>query len=216
MAARMPRRLVALSGSAVATIYLAGLLSTRPAANDIAVDAATEPPSSPESTLTLSNPDATSMPVVIGASTPATATPELSPVPATSTPVALATSTAARIVTTAPAATSTPVGVPTSAPTASSQPAPAATTYASGTYAATGTSRLGDVTVSVSISADRITNVQITKSTTKYPASRIASLPAQVISTQSASVNVVTGATYSSQAFKQAVQQALAQARAAA
>jgi uncharacterized protein with FMN-binding domain len=68
------------------------------------------------------------------------------------------------------------------------------------------------VTVSVTVSGDKITNVQITKVTTKFPVSRIASLPAQVIQQQTANVNVVTGATYSSQAFKQAVQQALAQA----
>jgi len=68
------------------------------------------------------------------------------------------------------------------------------------------------VNVSVTIAADRISNVQITSVTTKYPASRIASLPAQVMQSQTASVNVVTGATSSSQAFKQAVQQALAQA----
>jgi uncharacterized protein with FMN-binding domain len=36
-----------------------------------------------------------------------------------------------------------------------------------------------------------------------------------VVQTQTANVNVVSGATYSSQAFKQAVQQALAQALAA-
>jgi uncharacterized protein with FMN-binding domain len=88
-------------------------------------------------------------------------------------------------------------------------------TYADGTYSATGTSTLGNVTVSVSVAADKITNVQITKVTTKFPVSRIASLPGQVIASQSANVNVVTGATYSSQAFRQAVQLALSQAAAA-
>ncbi len=57
---------------------------------------------------------------------------------------------------------------------------------------------------------------QITSVTTKYPASRIASLPGQVVQNQTANVNLVTGATSSSQAFKQAVQQALAQAQALA
>ena len=85
-------------------------------------------------------------------------------------------------------------------------------TYDDGTYTATGTSALGNVTVAVVISGGKISNVQITKVTTKYPVSRIASLPALVVQNQSASVNVVSGATYSSQAFKQAVQLALAQA----
>ena len=50
--------------------------------------------------------------------------------------------------------------------------------------------------------------------TTSYPVSRIASLPSAVVKAQSANVNVISGATYSSQAFKQAVQQALTQASA--
>jgi uncharacterized protein with FMN-binding domain len=87
--------------------------------------------------------------------------------------------------------------------------------YADGTYSATGTSQLGNVTVSVTIANDKISNVQITKVTTKFPMSRIASLPAAVVQSQSANVNVISGATYSSQAFKQAVQQALSQAQAA-
>ena len=223
MATRMPRRLVALSASAVATIYVAGLLSTRPAANGLAVDAAGEPWINLVSTLTVSAPDSTSQPtVVVGASAPASPTTQSSAAGATSTLVAPPTSTpepaatTALVATSTPATAATPVRSPTPASTATSQPGAPAREYASGTYSATGSSRLGNVTVSVMISADRITNVQITSATTKYPVSRIASLPAQVISAQSANVNVVTGATYSSQAFKQAMQQALAQALAAA
>jgi uncharacterized protein with FMN-binding domain len=67
----------------------------------------------------------------------------------------------------------------------------------------------------VTIANGKISNVQITKVTTKFPMSRIASLPAAVVQSQSANVNVISGATYSSQAFKQAVQQALSQAQAA-
>ena len=58
-----------------------------------------------------------------------------------------------------------------------------------------------------------ITNVQITSVSTQYPVSRIASLPSAVIKQQSANVNVISGATYSSQAFNQAVQQALSLAQ---
>jgi uncharacterized protein with FMN-binding domain len=70
------------------------------------------------------------------------------------------------------------------------------------------------VTVSDSLSGGKIANVQITSATTKYPVSRIASLPGLVVQGQTASVSSITGATYSSQAFKQAVQLALAQAAA--
>jgi uncharacterized protein with FMN-binding domain len=152
-------RLVALSASAVATIYLAGLLSTQPAAVSVAAAAA-----APVTAISSSATGATSPTVVVGASsTPSTA--------------------------------STPSG-----------------TYADGTYSGTGTSRFGNVSVSVTIAAGNISNVQISGVSTSFPASRIASLPAQVVASQSANVNVVTGATYSSTAFKNAVQQALTQA----
>jgi uncharacterized protein with FMN-binding domain len=166
MARRMPGRLVALSASAVAAIYVAGLLSTQPAAQSVAEAAA-------------------------------------APLTAVTTPAsALATDSSLPAVV---------VGAASSSTTAN-----ATSTYADGTYAATGTSALGNVTVSLGIAGGTISNVQITKVTTKFPMSRIASLPSQVVQKQSASVNVVTGATYSSQAFKQAVQLALAQAQTAA
>jgi uncharacterized protein with FMN-binding domain len=84
--------------------------------------------------------------------------------------------------------------------------------YKDGTYSGSGTSRRGGLSVTVTVQGGRITNVQITAVNTEYPVSRIASLPSMVVKGQTANVNVVSGATYSSQAFKQAVQQALAQA----
>jgi uncharacterized protein with FMN-binding domain len=165
MPKKLPARLVALSASAVATIYLAGLISTQPAAASVAAAAATPVAPASTSVSTLTSAPA----VVVGAS-------------ATATTVAASTSTAA---------------------------------YADGTYSGTGTSRFGNVTVSVTVSGGTITNVQITNVTTSFPESRIASLPAAVVASQSASVNVVSGATYSSTAFKQAVQLALTQAQAA-
>jgi uncharacterized protein with FMN-binding domain len=155
MAKKMPGRLVALSASAVAVIYLTGLVSTQPAADSVAVASA-------------------------GSASAVVATPAVSP-------------------------TIVPTTVATAIPGA-----PTGTTYANGTYSGGGTSRFGKVNVSVTIAAGRISNVQITSVTTKYPAARIASLPALVMQGQTANVNVVTGATYSSEAFKQAVQHALA------
>jgi uncharacterized protein with FMN-binding domain len=161
MAKKLRGRLLALSASAVATIYLAGLVSTQPAAAAVAASAS---PAGNTST-NASTPVSTS-PVVVGGSMTST----------------------------------------TGAPTA---------TYADGTYSGTGTSRFGNVSVSVTVSGGRLTNVQITNVTTSFPESRIASLPAAVVVSQSANVNVVSGATYSSSAFKQALQQALTQAQAA-
>jgi uncharacterized protein with FMN-binding domain len=69
------------------------------------------------------------------------------------------------------------------------------------------------VSVSVTVQGGRIANVAITKVTTSYPGSRIAGLPAKVVASQSAQVDRVSGATYSTVAFQTAVQQALAQAQ---
>ncbi len=84
--------------------------------------------------------------------------------------------------------------------------------YNDGTYTGSGSSRRGDVTVSVDVQAGRIANVSITRSTLQYPLRDIAGLPAEVVQRQSAQVDVVSRATYSSQAFRTAVAQALAKA----
>jgi uncharacterized protein with FMN-binding domain len=163
MAKKMPRRLVALSSSAIATIYFAGLLSTRAAADSVSAMASVQTTAEPTATATATTSAAPT--AVVGATAPATATA-------------------------------------------------ASTGYQDGTYTGTGSGRFGSITVSVTTAGGKITNVQITKVATTFPVSQIASLPAQVVQTQSSSVNAVTGATASSQAFKQAVQQALVQAAA--
>jgi uncharacterized protein with FMN-binding domain len=109
--------------------------------------------------------------------------------------------------------TPTPV-VGASVPASSVPISSSATAYRDGTYAGQGTSRRGGVSVSVTVQSGAITNVQITGVSTEYPVSRIASLPGAVVKQQTTNVNIVSGATYSSQAFKQAVQQALALAQA--
>ena len=106
----------------------------------------------------------------------------------------------------APTATTAATGTAIAAATATSA-------YKDGTYTASGTSRRGGVSVSVTVKAGTITNVQITSVNTEYPVSRIASLPSAVIKQQSSKVNIISGATYSSQAFIQAVQNALALAK---
>jgi uncharacterized protein with FMN-binding domain len=122
----------------------------------------------------------------------------------------LAVATSAPIVATAPQPTSTPVVL---APAATATPSQAAA-YKDGTFSGQGTSRRGDVWVSVGIQGGRITNVSITRSTLQYPLRDIANLPSQVVQRQSAQVDIVSRATYSSTAFRGAVTQALASARA--
>lgn len=123
----------------------------------------------------------------------------------------------------APAATANPVAsAPGATPAATSAaptpgaPAAAPATasgYRDGTYTGSGTSRRGGVDVAVTVGGGRIEAVTITGGTTQYPLSRIAALPAEVVARQSPAVDRVTGATYSVQAFQQAVQQALARAQ---
>ena len=146
MAKKMPRRLVALSSSAIAAIYLAGFVYTRGA-------------------------DA-------GLASVATSVAPTTQAAATSTSTALSTTAA----------------------------------YRDGTYTGTGTSRRGNVSVSLTIQSGRIANVTISSVTTQYPVSRITALPAQVVARQSSQVDNVSGATYSAQAFSLAVQAALSKA----
>ena len=183
MAKKMPRKLVALSSSAIATIYLAGFVYTRGADAGLAAVA-------------------TSVPTTVSASPSPTAT---SPAAATSTAAA---PTPTAVVTSTAAATSTAVA--TAAPTSTAASTTAA--YRDGTYTGSGTSRRGNVNVSVTIQSGRIANVTISSVTTQYPVSRITALAAQVVARQSGQVDNVSGATYSAQAFSLAVQAALSKA----
>ena len=180
---RMHRGLVALSASAVAAVYLAGYVQTQPADASLA---ANEP--------------GTPTAVVVAAATPTTI------VRAAPRPTSAASSTS----TTSPISPASPAS-PTS-PASRTSPAVAAA-YKDGRYSGQGSSRRGDVWVSVDIAGGQITNVTITRSTLQYPVRDIAGLPAQVVQRQSAQVDTISRATYSSQAFKTAVSQALAAAR---
>ena len=127
---------------------------------------------------------------------------------------------AAAVAPTAVVAAAPPRTVPTPQPTPAPAPAGNAIVrntgqYKDGTYTGQGTSRRGDVWVSVQVQGGRISNVTITRSTLQYPLRDIANLPQEVIDRQTPQVDNVSRATYSSQAFKGAVSQALAAAKAA-
>ncbi|WJE23175.1 FMN-binding protein [Bacillus cereus] len=85
--------------------------------------------------------------------------------------------------------------------------------YKDGTYYGQGTNRIGSVAVAVTIQKDKITSVQITDCTTSYSQSYIDELPQQVLNRQSTDVDVVSGATRSTEDFQEAVQDALLQAK---
>jgi uncharacterized protein with FMN-binding domain len=101
------------------------------------------------------------------------------------------------------------------APRATATPAPknTAAAYQDGTYVGVGTSRHGSIQATVVVQGGRIVSANVTGCGTRYPCSKVAGLPGQVVARQSASVNYVSGATDSSRAYQGAVQQALAQAK---
>jgi uncharacterized protein with FMN-binding domain len=192
----MHRGLVALSASAIAAVYTVGLLHTQPAAADFGTQA-------PVLEVAQASPTV-SAPLLL---------PPATPVLPTATPALPRGATGRRAAVASPAGPA--ASAATATPAAPSAPAPIAATYKDGTFAGAGTSRFGNVEVAVTILNGRINTVALTRVTTKYPASRIAALPGQVGSRQTAQVDNVSGATASAQAFKAAVQQALGKAAAA-
>lgn len=97
----------------------------------------------------------------------------------------------------------------------SGNPTPSTVTnqkYRDGTYSGQGSNRIGTVQVALVIKSDKITSVQITQCDTHYPESDIDMLPQQVVSRQSDNVDLVSGATLSTENFQNAIQQALQQA----
>ncbi len=83
-----------------------------------------------------------------------------------------------------------------------------------GQYFGIGAGRAGSIGVMLTVEGGKITGVRITTSTMHYPTKLIAKLPAEVIARQGASVDLVSGATFSSRAFIAAVADALARAAA--
>lgn len=147
-------------------------------------------------------------PASFAASLPPPAVAMASPPPTSIAPISAATAIARAIATappTAPAASA-------SAPAAPAASARAASAYRDGTYDGSGSNRRGTLDVAVTIQNGAITGAQITRYDMYYSASRISRLPGEVVARQNAQVDMVSGATYSAQAFKQAVSQALLQA----
>jgi len=85
--------------------------------------------------------------------------------------------------------------------------------YKEGTYTGAGSNRRGSIQVAVTIISDKITDVEISHFAMHYTIDDVVGLPQEVVQKQSAQVRNVSGATYSTQAFKDAVQDALSQAR---
>jgi uncharacterized protein with FMN-binding domain len=82
-----------------------------------------------------------------------------------------------------------------------------------GTYLGWGSSRHGDIQASVVIEGGRIASATIAQCLTRYSCSWIAALPPQVVARQSPNVDYVSGATQSTNAFYDAVVDALTKAK---
>ncbi|MFD1675335.1 FMN-binding protein [Alicyclobacillus fodiniaquatilis] len=96
----------------------------------------------------------------------------------------------------------------------SSNSATSTNQYLDGTYTGSGSNDIGSVEVAVVIKNGKIADVQITSCDTHYPESFIdPQLPQEVVATQSPNVNVVSGATKSTEDFETAVYEALSQAQ---
>ncbi|WP_261808149.1 FMN-binding protein [Paenibacillus sp. N3.4] len=90
---------------------------------------------------------------------------------------------------------------------------PSKSQYKNGTFYGEGSNRRGSIQVAVSIKNDKITDVEISHFAMHYSERDVALLPQEVLQKQSAQVQNVSGATYSTQSFKDAVLDALSQAR---
>jgi uncharacterized protein with FMN-binding domain len=189
MAERISRRLVLLSSAAIGAVYLAGYLDTRSA----------------DASLTNTTTSVTTSGAASTAAAPDTAIAQAE--------------TATQAATSAVTSTSTSKSTSSASAASSSQRAAAPPTAVptglrDGTYTGVGNSRRGSIQAAVTVKAGRITNVAITGASTQYPVAWISALPGEVVADQSAQVDLVSGATYSSLAFQGAVQQALSQAQA--
>jgi uncharacterized protein with FMN-binding domain len=233
---RVTNRLVALSSAAVLTVYSAGYLRTRAAADKLfaaertravvpgtmtpgppistTLASATEAPMPAEAVRPITSPVATTPALQSSAASsqnspkPAVTAAEATPIP---TPDASSSASPSASPAPTPAATTTTELVASSTPAAS--PVPTAPAYKDGTFSGWGTSRHGDIEATVVITSGKIVSAVISQCWTRYSCSWVAHLPGQVVTRQSAEVDYVSGATQSANAFYYAVVQALSKAK---
>ncbi len=205
------RPLVALSSAAVLAVYATGYVRTRAAADRFAAEAA--PRRAPAAT-----------PPLVQAAPPLPSIQPGEPVIAPSTERvhirARSTPREAETLSTltppppdAVAEPAAPIVEPVPA-TPAPLPAPAAEAqFRDGTYLGWGSCRHGDIQASVVIEGGRITAATVARCLTRYSCSWIEPIYSQVVSRQSPEVDYVSGATESTDAFHDAVADALAKAK---
>jgi uncharacterized protein with FMN-binding domain len=223
---KIANSLVALGSAAILSVYGLGYVRTDAAQALYNLDAPAIPIATAAPTATTAPPASVAayqsplFPTATTATQPTAITAAaVTSAPTTSAPASATATAVPPIATTAalPRTATAVATVTTAPPTAAATRAPATTAlYKDGTYSGTGTSRHGNISASVVIQGGKIVSAAITQCGTRYPCSDIAALPGEVVSQQSAAVDFVSGATDSSQAYRGAIQNALAKAKAAA
>ena len=192
---RISNHLVVLSSAAVLAIYSAGYLKTRPAAERIAARERAAKQMAERAALVVP-------PAPIP--TPETDRPAATPSPSDKD---ASTSTKPRKPT-APRSTSNG-STSTAAAVASSDPS---ARFKDGVYQGRGSCPHGDIVAQVAIKKGQIVYAGIADCLTRYSCSVIHMLPEQIVTRQSTNVDVVSGATESTEAFQDAVADALMKA----
>jgi uncharacterized protein with FMN-binding domain len=211
---KISNSLVTLSSAAILAVYAAGYQRTRAAEDEFEAQIARRKAPAP----------------LVAAAPALEAIPTIPDSPAPPPRKARPRSTPAEVPKTAPKAVPQEAPADSPAPPAAAPAPPAAAPavqprnqYKDGTYLGWGTSRHGDIQASVEIASGRITSAAIVQCLTRYSCSWISpktpgtgspefDLPGQVVTRQSAKVDYVSGATESSDAFYQAISQALSKA----
>jgi uncharacterized protein with FMN-binding domain len=240
MKRRRSNTLVALSSAAVMTVYAAGFMRTRAAAEKLEhasrqrIPVLPAPAPSPEPVReAVAEPVVPAAPVNAIAAAPKPALkirtkPAAEPVPAqpitasanvTGEPEKITEPAAAKPEPVAPAAAIPEAAVPPPPPPAPASPSAevllGGTELHDGTFLGWGTSRHGDIQASVTLLSGRITAVSIAQCRTRYSCDVIAHLPAKVLKDQTPEkINNVSGATQSVDAFYYAVVDAMNKAKA--
>jgi uncharacterized protein with FMN-binding domain len=209
---KIPNSLVALSSAAILAVYAAGYHHTDSAADEFESRAARHK---------------TAAPVAVTVAAPRPPTPKVEAHATIVRPVVprlrkdhSRPSTAVPIAPPPPVEYSRAIPLPETASTTDPPPEPAAPSpavapqirYKDGTYFGWGTCRHGDIQASVVVQNGKIVSTAVAQCLTRYSCSWIADLPGQVVSRQNSKVDFVSGATQSSDAFSDAVADALSKA----
>jgi uncharacterized protein with FMN-binding domain len=213
---KISNTLVTLSSAAILAVYAAGYHRTGAAADRVEAQAARRSTAAPIAAGVVAPMTATlrgeSTPTVLRSPTqpprknnPRPSAPAIREAAPTPSPIEQPPATPSAPV--APATTADPVAEPATPTSVTGQ-----IKYKDGTYLGWGSCRHGDIQASVVIQNGQIASTAIAMCATRYSCSWISNLPGQVVDRQSPKVDYVSGATQSSDAFSDAVAEALSKA----